>query len=617
MAGKRDENAGASAPKKADLIIKMDQDISTQISQVSAQIRQTDAKLNAIMEKLAKGVGAATPAIPLTAAQMVQIFASIKDEYESVKREIKFLSAQNESIYDNLNERIENLSKRLDEQSSAQPAREAVPATLTADLDYDVLAKRIVELMPAQEYISPDYIACKVAEQIVIPESTVVVSEGAAQPVQQIAPVAMPVDVQLDEEELADRIALKVGSLKSEDFDILVDDDGCASISREIAEKLDYEVICSALAEKLRAALDIASNSETDYEEMAQHISDKITVAGINEDVIADKAAAALSNYLPEIDSDDIADKVAAQLLSTMPALDSETISTTVADKIIESQSARDYDIVVDEDGIDTITKSVSGEVLKSTDERFDDVEKDLKEIKLMLLGGAVVHVAEKAAESDDEEQEPSEELVTVSDIVDEESGEEEEDEVMDDIVDDIDEEPVEGEMMPDGADGVDFAHMMKYNRSFIARIIQGTDDQKQYYGQVKNALLSYAKVNSNVAWGAERFHKGRETIARFKIRGKTLCLYLALDPEEYPTSVYHHVDVSNNKSMHGTPMMVKIKSPLGARKAIRLIDEMLEIRGGVKRNVAPDRDYAAMYPYEDMDELIEDGLVKDVSKNK
>ena len=163
---------------------------------------------------------------------------------------------------------------------------------------------------------------------------------------------------------------------------------------------------------------------------------------------------------------------------------------------------------------------------------------------------------------------------------------------------------------------GVDFANMMRYNRSFIARIIQSTDDQKKYYGEVRNALLSYKKVNTNIAGGAERFHKGRETIARFKIRGKTRVLYLALDPTTHEFSVYHHKDVSDNKSVAGTPMMIKIKSPRGVKKAIRLIDEMLEARDGIKRNV-PERDYAAMYPYESMEELIEDGLVKDVKRTK
>ena len=35
----------------------------------------------------------------------------------------------------------------------------------------------------------------------------------------------------------------------------------------------------------------------------------------------------------------------------------------------------------------------------------------------------------------------------------------------------------------------------------------------------------------------------------------------------------------------------------------------ILEMRDGIKRHV-PERDYAAMYPYESMEELIEDGLV-------
>ena len=217
------------------------------------------------------------------------------------------------------------------------------------------------------------------------------------------------------------------------------------------------------------------------------------------------------------------------------------------------------------------------------------------------------------------EGEEEEEGLVTVSDIVDENAVEDEPvDEVIENIFDDVDEQTAEGEAQPDGMGngGVDFANMMKYNRSFIARIIQSSDEVKRYYGQIKNAMLAYRKVNSSIAWGAERFNKGRETIAKLKIRGKTLCLYLNLDPNEFKTSVYHQVDVSDNKSMHGTPMMVKIKSPLGVRKAIRLIDEMLRRRNGEKRPIQ-ERDYAAMYPYETIEELIEDGLVKDVRKLK
>ena len=273
------------------------------------------------------------------------------------------------------------------------------------------------------------------------------------------------------------------------------------------------------------------------------------------------------------------------------------------------------------EEPVEEATEETEEQVEEPAEEVTEETEEQAEE-PAEEVAEETEEQAEEPVEEATEETEEEEKLVTVSDVVEgEPEVADEEDEVIGEIVEDIDENPSEGEIMPDGLPatangGVDFANMMKYNRSFIARIIQSTDDQKRYYGQVKNALLAYKKVNSNIAWGAERFNKGRETIARFKIRGKTLCLYLALDPNEFETSVYHHTDVSDNKSMHGTPMMVKIKSPRGVKKAIRLVDIMLERRNGIKREIA-ERDYAAMYPYETIEELIEEGLVKDVSKNK
>ncbi len=598
---------GGSSPKKADVILQTNRDIYVRVNELTSQINKNSAQLENALAQLNKSRQDAA----LSARQVAEIYNSLTEEYESVKREMKYLAAQSENIYLDLTGKINQLISMMGGTPVETVA--APVSTQAAEIDYDLLAKKIAEQMPAQEYISPDYIACKVAEQIVVPAGGEVRPQPAAASASDAAPAEaiysehIPVDLQVDEDELADKIALRIGSLKPEDFDILVDDEGCASISEELARKIDYDILAVSIAERLRSALASLSAAEPDYEDMAQRISEKITVAGVNEDAIADKAAAVLSNYLPEIDTDEIADKVASQLVGTVAGMDTETISSAVSEKLAESQAAHDYDIVIDGEGLEKLTESVTEEVLKNTENRFDAVDREIASIKAMLALGAVREVA-AAAEADDNAA-----LVTVSDVVE---GEEEGEENGDEVLDEIDEQPSEGEIMPDGfsGSGVDFENMMKYNRSFIARIIQGTDEQKQYYGQVKNALLSYAKVNSNVAWGAERFNKGRETIARFKIRGKTLCLYLALDPAEYKTSVYHHVDVSDNKSMHGTPMMVKIKSPLGAKKAIRLIDEMLEKRNGVKRNKAPDRDYAAMYPYETIEELIEDGLVKDVS---
>ncbi|MDE6442330.1 MAG: hypothetical protein K2L12_06240, partial [Clostridia bacterium] len=351
-----------------------------------------------------------------------------------------------------------------------------------------------------------------------------------------------------------------------------------------------------------------------------------------------------------------IADEVEKRVNSRLEGLE-ENVAKINEAIAAEPEYEEQEEEVVEED-YTALSTAVADEVEKRVNSRLDSVE---EKISTILANGIVAAEAAAAAQSAAAEEELSEEepLVTVSDIVEdipeeteeeieelqeveeaapltttakaplqsaavspeeEEFAEEEEEPDEEDfLIDVLDMDAFsDDELMPgEGADyhdGVDFENMMKFKRSFIARIIQSNDEYKQYYGEVKHALLSYRKVNSNVAWGAERFNKGRETIARMKIRGKTLCLYLALDPNEYKTSVYHHIDVSDNKSVAGTPMMVKVKSNLGVKKAIRLIDEMLAKRNGEKKEI-PERDYAAMYPYETIEELIDDGLVKDVRK--
>ena len=667
----------------------------------------------------------------------------------------------------------------------------------TANVDYEYLAQRVASSI-GLGVIDSEFVASRLAEKLVIPEQYVVnfdydlLAEKVAEKISvpevsqtSYAESNVPFEYDVNEAELADAIALRVGSLKAEDFEILVDDEGCASLAKEICGKFDYEKIADTVAEKLHDIIAEVSEEEPDYDDMAAKISEKINVAAINEETIAEKAAAVLSNYLPEFDTDDIADKVAEQVISALPAIDHDALTQSISDRIIASQEDNDYEVVLDDEGLDRVSDSVSEKICKTTDEAFEVLDgkigvlnndvgtldeevnaideqitklnKEIEEIKELLLSGALIVRSEQPQEtvtetvndtySAYEDYNTYDDLVTVSDLIDvtqdydeeepeeiveekvveepeeiveeevveepeeiveeevveepeeivEEEVTEEPEEIVEEEITEEPEEIVEEEVIEEPEEiveeeiteepeeiveeeiteepeeiveeeiteepeviteqtakdeiaaaygsaaliiddddeddeteeesesdeeteelpgGVDFANMMRFNRSFIARIIQSTDDQKKYYGEVRNALLSYRKVNSNIAWGAERFHKGRETIARFKIRGKTLVLYLALDPQTHEISVYHHKDVSDNKSVAGTPMMIKIKSPRGVKKAIRLIDEMLAAREGIKRNV-PERDYAAMYPYESMEELIEDGLVKDVRKNK
>ncbi len=1037
-------------------------DVKSAVMEAEAE-KQQPAPLDsdALVERIAERMGGIVEEAKQEPINEDEFVEKIAERMNGIVQEVKQEPLNGEELAERIAEKIntvnaegavnideEVLAERIAERlNTVSDSESAVSAVSAVDIDEESLAERIAEKLsvtaeteeaPASFEIDDDALVEKIVSRL----GGMFTASNTAN-----------AEINIDQEDLADAIALKVGSLKPEDFEILVDDAGCASISKEIAEKLDYHGIAEVIADKIREILDLNAANAPDYEDMAERISEKITVAGVNEDAIAEKAAAVLSNYLPEFDTEEIADKVTGAVIDVVsampqPALDSEAICNEISERLIERQEDNNYDIVVDEDGISRITAIVTEEIGKSTDARFDkleesiaklsemlepeeveeeetaeeeyaeeevaeeaeeevsiseivaeelekgvsprfdkvdediariyelvsgivveeteeeisdgeeyaeteeyaddadysklseivateiekgvtarldsveeklnsltdiltpeeeeeiaeeysedaeeetaeeevyegeevaeedyirlseiveqlennlssrfdgveekinsltdlltaeeeteeeaeevyseeedggesgefteaeedgeyarlseivsarfdsveekinnltdmlisvdgdaeeyeetdeadeedytklseivateiergvaarldsveenirkinsivgglavagvavaggrSVETDIKlyeqfdrvsedikriaqyvegdvpvvanermdriaeeiskisqmvegelsvetnarldklqeeiekltvllggtvenedserlerveggvdEIKGMLIGGAIMQSNETAAAQTAEAEEEAEELVTVSDlvkpigIIDSAIETEDSDDDGDFLLSAIDmdkfsdDEAMPGELS-DLENGVDFENMMKFNRSFIARIIQSDDDCKQYYGEVKHALLSYKKVNSNVAWSNERFNKGRETIARMKIRGKTLVIYLALDPNDYKTSVYHHADVSDNKTVLGTPMMIKVKSPLGVRKAIRLIDEMLAKRDGEKRDV-PERDYAAMYPYETIEELIEDGLVKDVRK--
>lgn len=111
------------------------------------------------------------------------------------------------------------------------------------------------------------------------------------------------------------------------------------------------------------------------------------------------------------------------------------------------------------------------------------------------------------------------------------------------------------------------------YSRSFEAKLIQAEDDLQRRYGEIKNHLLSYDGVKSRISWAHEVFWKGREKLVHLVIKGKTLSVYLALDPKEFEGTKYHFDDESETKKYEDTPMRVKVKSDRATKYAIELID--------------------------------------------
>ena len=150
----------------------------------------------------------------------------------------------------------------------------------------------------------------------------------------------------------------------------------------------------------------------------------------------------------------------------------------------------------------------------------------------------------------------------------------------------------------------------IKYSRSFTANLIQSDDVVKDYYSQLKNHILSYKGVKSKISWKFESFNRGRDQLFKIKFRGKTILLYCALDPEEYDKSKYHH-EAIDAKIFAEVPMLLKIKSGLGLRKAKEIVDIVMAKFGIEPNPKSKTVDYVNEYPYEETEALLARKLVK------
>ena len=153
----------------------------------------------------------------------------------------------------------------------------------------------------------------------------------------------------------------------------------------------------------------------------------------------------------------------------------------------------------------------------------------------------------------------------------------------------------------------------LMYNKSFKAKLIQAKDEAREYYNVIKNHALSYKKVSTRISWRHESVNRGRDKLARLVFRGKSLYLYLALNPEDYVDTKYK-VESAEAKRFEELPCLYRIKNPRRVKYACELIDVIME-RYGVEKTEKPEEDFISDYPYEETLPLIKRGLIK-VSKS-
>ncbi len=535
--------------------------------------------------------------IQYNSAQQADAYQSLADEFhagvEAILAELRYVAQQSSVIYDyNSRERGE-MRDKLVEELRAQATQvfeklaehvdgkladleRAIPepvAPTEPTVDYDLLAEKLAEkLAPQLERLetvaqeaaekAAEAAAQRAAEETA-PETPVLAEEPAPEAEEVAAEEAAP---EAEAEEAAPVSAEETHETETTE----------EVAAEEAAPEAEAEEPAAQLAPKRTTHFD---DETFDYELLAEKIATAIPET--DYDLIVDKVIAAL----PQTDENLLAERIAAAL--------PQTDENAIADRVAESIPLTDYDLIAEhvvaaiardeethlsEESIEKIARRVA-ELLRGDEADLEQIARD---------------TLEEAEEEPAPEPAPEEELAAAA-------------------------EPEPAPMaiptpipapapvaLPEPPDGM----MTRYKRSFIAKIIESDEEVKEYYSELKNSLLAYQKAASQVSWSNDRFTLKGETVAKIGIRGRTLCLYLALNPDEFPESVYHQKYAGDTKMYEKTPMMVKIKSGVALKRAIRLIELLMEKNGAVGDDSAR-VDYAQQYAYRSEQELLAEGLIK------
>ena len=118
------------------------------------------------------------------------------------------------------------------------------------------------------------------------------------------------------------------------------------------------------------------------------------------------------------------------------------------------------------------------------------------------------------------------------------------------------------------------------YIYSFRAKLIVSNEEVKDRYFGIIDAINSYKKVKISESFKRLRVYSGRTTYAQLVFVGKTLCLAMNLNYDDFKDK-YHVLDVSDKKKFAETPVMIKLTSTRKVKQAKELLEVLFE---GFKR---------------------------------
>ncbi len=135
------------------------------------------------------------------------------------------------------------------------------------------------------------------------------------------------------------------------------------------------------------------------------------------------------------------------------------------------------------------------------------------------------------------------------------------------------------------------FPKITAKKRSFAEKVCDLPDESKENYNMLKNQLMSYEGIKNRTTKSNDIFRHKREYIAKISVLGKTVKLHLALNPDDYLVTKYHHKDLSAKKKYAKVPFMLKIKSQRSKKFAVELIGDAMR-RAGLEKGAESNADY-------------------------
>ena len=109
---------------------------------------------------------------------------------------------------------------------------------------------------------------------------------------------------------------------------------------------------------------------------------------------------------------------------------------------------------------------------------------------------------------------------------------------------------------------------------SFAKRLSTSEKVVKEAYNEVKSELLSYG-LKSRVSLSGDTFRLHTVEYAKIVVAGKSLKMYLALNPKDYKNSTIPFSNASKMSAHKATPFVFKVKSGLSVRRAKQLIADL------------------------------------------